>query len=68
MTICEGDGAQLEGTGENICNIQWVTVDGTGEFNDETILTPACSPPTTSYKRPISLKVLTGIAIASITR
>jgi hypothetical protein len=44
MTICEGDGAQLEGTGENICNIQWVTVDGTGEFNDETILTPVYTP------------------------
>ncbi|MBE0638653.1 MAG: HYR domain-containing protein [Bacteroidales bacterium] len=44
QTICEGDVAQLAGTAENICGIQWVTLDGTGTFDDETILNPVYTP------------------------
>ncbi|HPE33409.1 MAG TPA: HYR domain-containing protein, partial [Bacteroidales bacterium] len=44
QTICEGEIAQLDATAENYCGIQWVTLDGTGTFSDETILNPTYTP------------------------
>ncbi len=44
MTICEDGTAQLDGMTEDVCGIQWVTFDGTGTFDDETIEDPIYTP------------------------
>ena len=43
-TTCEDTPYQLTGTEANTCGIQWVTYDGTGTFDDETIINPVYTP------------------------